>query len=98
MRTALDDRAVRWEHLREDERCEDGAIERLVEAEEEVGCHGRLSHVDGAHRDPLGCLHSKGNWQGLQAHFPARSSEEACVPDSLYVSHLFTSSPHAFTK
>ena len=50
-------------HLRQDEGCEDAAIEGLMEAEEQVGGDRKLGDVDGAHSDPLGSVHTKGHWQ-----------------------------------
>ena len=58
-------------HLGEDQGSEHARIDGSMPAKGKVQCHSYLGHINGAHSDPLGCVHPKGHWQRLQAHLSA---------------------------
>lgn len=50
-------------YLRSNECGQDASIQGLVQAKQQVGCHRDLRHINGAHSDPFGHIHSKCHWQ-----------------------------------
>ena len=41
----------------------DASVQRLMQSQQQIGCHRNLGHINRAHCDPLGSVHAKCHWQ-----------------------------------